>query len=204
MVAGISSLLVIGRQFNLQFAFLIGNTLVYAGAVLAHFRFAAGVPSWPQLEIRGLGKAIALGTISAIVGYVAILIVGNAWQRDLQGIDDALHLRPEAHLRSALRHFDKTTALIITGFDCCIVAPIAEEILFRSGVYRMLKGRYAIGTAVVLSAVVFAISHRSISASIPIFVMGCICCWIYEKTGDIRGSIIFHAGYNVLVYASAL
>jgi len=204
MAVGIGALIAAGRLFDLQFAFLIGNTLIYAGAIFAHFRFAAGTPSWPKLEQGEIIKTIAWASVTIFLGYFAIIIIGSAWQQDLQGLDDALHLRPEVHLRSAMRHFDKATALTLIGIDGCIVAPIAEEILFRSGVYRMLKGRFAIGTAVAISAAIFSLSHRSVSASVPLFVMGSICCWIYEKTGDIRGSIIFHAGYNALVYAAAL
>ena len=93
---------------------------------------------------------------------------------------------------------------MITGIDGCIVAPIAEEILFRSGAYRILKGRFSVTAAAAISAALFSLSHRSVAASVPIFVLGYLCCWIYEKTTDIRGPIIFHAGYNFLVFFAAL
>ena len=93
---------------------------------------------------------------------------------------------------------------MITALDICIVAPIAEEIIFRSGVFRILKGRFSVTTAAAVSAVLFAISHRSVVAAVPFLVLGYLCCWTYEKTADIRGPIVMHTGYNLIVTVPVL
>lgn len=198
--AGMTALVLLSKRVGAVEWFFVANLIVYSGAVFAHFRFAHGLESWPKLEFAELGRTILWAALTVIVGYVIIAYVGGIWDRNLQGFDDAWHLRPEVNIQRMTRHIDRFTASLITGIDICIIAPVAEEIVFRSGLYRILKGRMTISSAAGISALVFAVSHRSVAAFLPIWVLGFICCWLYEKTADIRGPIVFHAGYNLLVF----
>ena len=87
--------------------------------------------------------------------------------------------------------------------ETCVIAPIAEELLFRSGLYRILKGRTSTTAAALLSSAVFSATHLSVVAFFPLLLLGYLCCWVYEKTGDIRGPMIFHSGYNFLILFAA-
>ncbi len=204
LFVGILLLLITRDWADGQITFVAGNLLLYAGAIFAHFRFAHGISSWPTLEQNDLGKAIAWGLFLAFAGYVAISFINGIWLRNLQGFDDGWRLHPETQIREAARHFGRITAIVITIINAVVVAPIAEEIIFRSGVYRILKGKVSGVAAAGISAVLFAIGHGSVTAFVPLVVLGYLCCWVYERTVDIRGPIILHAGYNFLVFFTAI
>ncbi|MFO1449857.1 MAG: CPBP family intramembrane glutamic endopeptidase [Opitutaceae bacterium] len=204
LAIGIIAIILVGRQFGPTFGYFGSEALLYAAAVFAHFRFAYGVSNWPRLEKGDITRTVLWALFLVIVGFYAISGVGRVWAQRFQGVDDSIHLRPEESVRSYSRYISGFPAIILVGINVCIVAPIAEEIIFRSGLYRILKGKMSVASAAIVSSLVFAITHRSAVAVAPLFLLGFLSCWIYEKTTDIRGPMIFHAGYNFLVCLPAL
>lgn len=201
---GICAVILVGRQISPTLAYLASGLLLYSAAVFAHFRFAHGTTNWPRLEKGDITKTVLWALFLVIVGFYAISVVGGAWAQNFQGVDDSIHLRPEESVRSYSRYVSGVPAMILVGFNLCFVAPVAEEIIFRSGLYRILKGKMPVMSAAVISSLIFSVSHRSAVAVAPLFLLGFLSCWIYEKTADIRGPIIFHSGYNFLVYLPVL
>ncbi len=204
MGMGLGATILIARQISPTFAYFGSSLLLSSAVVYAHFRFAAGISGWPCLEKGKTTRTVLWALFLVVVGFYGISVVGGAWAQNFQGIDDSMHLRPEENLRSYSRYVTGVPAMILLGFNTCIVAPIAEEIVFRSGLYRIFKGRLPIVSSAVVSSLIFSISHRSVVAVAPLFLLGFLSCWIYEKTVDIRGPIIFHSGYNFLVYLPVL
>ncbi len=78
-----------------------------------------------------------------------------------------------------------------------VVAPIAEELFFRGIVYRFFKEKIGLSLAMLLSAVLFAMVHNSLHAFAGLVVFGVLLAHLYERTGDIRVPIFFHAAFNL-------
>jgi membrane protease YdiL (CAAX protease family) len=78
-----------------------------------------------------------------------------------------------------------------------VVAPIAEELFFRGIVYRFFKEKIGLSLAMLLSAVLFAMVHNSLHAFAGLVVLGILLAHLYERTGDIRVPIFFHAAFNL-------
>ena len=100
-----------------------------------------------------------------------------------------------------------STWKIIFLIDFCLLGPITEELFARGLVYRLLKNRYSILWAVVISSVVFQILHGfSIDTllNLRILLVSLIFTYVYEKTGTIWSSIITHSLNNIfwLVFVS--
>ena len=95
-------------------------------------------------------------------------------------------------------------AAILTIQALAVVTPITEEIFFRGFVFSGLVSRLGWGWALVVSAVVFSLSHLSVETLIPIFVTGLLLGWLYRQTGSLWPSIFAHAGQNALVVALAI
>jgi membrane protease YdiL (CAAX protease family) len=201
---GVLLIIFIAQHLGSEIPMLFGGLLFYSAAVFAHFRFAHGVSIWLDLERTDLVKTIAWGVFIAIVCYIVTIYVAGSWMQNFKEFDDSSHLKPESQYRAMPQHALGFSSLIIMGIDNCIIAPIAEEIIFRSGLYRILKGKFPVMAAAIISSALFALSHRSVVASVPLFVSGFIFCWVYEKTADIRAPIISHAGYNFLVFLPTL
>ena len=88
-----------------------------------------------------------------------------------------------------------------------VIGPIVEELLFRGFFYSMLRERYGILWATMLSSILFALAHvflpRGFWRFMPMFLHGLVCAWAYQKSRSIWGSIIAHAmnnGVFVFIY----
>ena len=90
-----------------------------------------------------------------------------------------------------------------------IVAPIAEEALFRGLLLRALRRRFSPPVAIVSSAFVFAAVHLlggnvlGTLAVVPaLFALGLISGTAAVRTGDLSISIPLHMGFNLVTVAA--
>ncbi len=77
-----------------------------------------------------------------------------------------------------------------------LIGPFAEELVFRGLVYSRLRRAVPVWAAAVLSSLVFALTHGVSLWIAYAFIMGLAMAFIYEKTGSLWGSIIFHICFN--------
>ncbi|MFA5257390.1 MAG: CPBP family intramembrane glutamic endopeptidase [Opitutales bacterium] len=78
-----------------------------------------------------------------------------------------------------------------------LIAPVVEELVFRAGLYRFLKGRMRQNTAIIISAALFATLHANVMAFPTLMFLGVALCVAYESTGNIKVPMFFHAIFNV-------
>jgi membrane protease YdiL (CAAX protease family) len=78
-----------------------------------------------------------------------------------------------------------------------VIAPLAEEIVFRGYIFRAVENKAGGYVAIILTALAFAILHFSPVLVIPIFLMGLAMGWVRERTGSIVPSLIFHSANNL-------
>ena len=84
----------------------------------------------------------------------------------------------------------------LLAFCGIVIAPVIEEILFRGCIYRFLKGKTSLIRAQLLSASLFALLHANLHSFLPLVFIGFILARIYESSGNIKQSIIFHGFFN--------
>lgn len=84
----------------------------------------------------------------------------------------------------------------LLAFCGIVIAPIIEEILFRGCIYRFLKGKTSLLKAQLLSATLFALLHANLHSFLPLVFIGFILARIYESSGNIKQSILFHGFFN--------
>lgn len=85
---------------------------------------------------------------------------------------------------------------ITLGISAVIVAPLAEELIFRGYIYGVLK-RFTDGYFAALgSALIFAIVHMHVGTLVPLFVLGLVLVAAYEVTGSLLVAIFIHALFN--------
>lgn len=90
-------------------------------------------------------------------------------------------------------------AFILAG---AVAAPIGEEVFFRGFVYNALKRRINVPVAIVLSGLVFALAHFNPLALIPIWLMGILLAFTYERTRSLWVTILMHAINNGFAFAA--
>lgn len=77
-----------------------------------------------------------------------------------------------------------------------VVAPVAEEIIFRGLMFRRMKDWLKPVTAVFLSALAFGLYHGNMVQFLYAFLMGAVFAMIYHRTGMLQTSIVAHLTAN--------
>jgi membrane protease YdiL (CAAX protease family) len=76
------------------------------------------------------------------------------------------------------------------------IAPWTEELLFRAGIYRFLKGHMTTFQAAGISSLIFAGIHCNLMSLMPLFCLGMFLCCIYEREETIYTCILVHMLFN--------
>ena len=93
--------------------------------------------------------------------------------------------------------------LIISMLITVICAPISEELLFRSIIFKRTSGRFNIYIGMIFSSIIFGILHIEL-AIIGAFIFGIACCILYIKYKNILIPITVHFLNNLLSFLPEL
>lgn len=103
------------------------------------------------------------------------------------------------------RGIDPTTLLpsgplgaLLTVLAVCVLAPFAEEVIFRGVLLSALRERWGDRTAILVSSLAFASVHVLPVAMVPIFVLALILGRLYVKSRTLWLPIATHALFNSL------
>lgn len=77
-----------------------------------------------------------------------------------------------------------------------IVAPVAEEMIFRWLVYLRLRDYLRVGAAVVISAAAFGIYHGNLPQAIYAGLVSAVFAYLLEKSGNLWSCVLLHIGAN--------
>jgi len=81
-----------------------------------------------------------------------------------------------------------------------IMAPFAEELLYRGIVYNRLRRSFNIVYAFIFSSLVFGIMHGNLVQGIYGSILGFLIAWIYERYGAFIYPFLMHASANICIY----
>lgn len=84
-----------------------------------------------------------------------------------------------------------------------VLAPIAEEMVFRGAVLRVLlhlTGSQKHWLAIAISALLFGLVHLNLAQGVHAFIIGLILGWMYYRTGSIIPGIVLHWVNNTVAY----
>jgi uncharacterized protein len=152
--------------------------------------------SWRMLGMRSVAWqwlaavpfVFALLTFSYVLmlrGMVAIFGPTVQWPKPLTSTTVAATQQP---LLEAL--------VVLTGV---VLTPLAEELLFRGVLYQALRRSMPVGSAAVLSALIFAAMHLSVVLFVPLTLMGIVLAIVFERSGSIIPTILIHACNNGII-----
>ncbi|HEY9869592.1 MAG TPA: type II CAAX endopeptidase family protein [Candidatus Obscuribacterales bacterium] len=77
-----------------------------------------------------------------------------------------------------------------------VLAPFVEETLFRGFLYRTLRKNLGVGTSLFASAALFAAVHMDAGAVVPLFCLGWLFGFVYERTRSLLPALIAHGLWN--------
>ncbi len=85
---------------------------------------------------------------------------------------------------------------VYLGTFAVVLAPVAEEFIFRGMLYPFVKQLGWPRLAWIGVSFVFALVHDDAATFVPLFVLALALTWLYEKTDNLLAPITAHALFN--------
>jgi membrane protease YdiL (CAAX protease family) len=157
----------------------------------------ATLPALSRFSLRELGfRAPNLSTIgTALLGFAAMVVVANGSATLIDYVSKAQH--PQDIVQIFKHLHDPTTIAIFAAF-AVIVAPLAEETLFRVFFFNLGLRYGGFWGGAVLSGVLFGLAHGDPYAALPLALGGIVLCGVYYRTKNAYASMISHSLFNTL------
>jgi len=158
--------------------------------------FGDGINSRPISNLKSFLKAL--------YHYAAclplILLTSLVWIGTLMWMRKRFHIPFDMALQDVVLFFihHKKERLILSTLIvfACVIAPITEELIFRAGFYRFLKGRWGDFPALIVSSIIFAALHQNWTSFVPLCLLGMLLTRLYEHFGNLKPAIFLHAIFN--------
>jgi membrane protease YdiL (CAAX protease family) len=150
---------------------------------------------WPRLRdvLRGIGWGV-------LAWFAVIIIILS-----IAGVMYALGKTPahpnSFHTFNEIAGVGRLPFLISLWLLLLVVAPIAEEILFRGFFYRGLIGPLGTASTIMLTSIVFGLLHKygfGWDRVVAITALGLLLGWLRYRTGGTTVPIIAHATLNFI------
>jgi membrane protease YdiL (CAAX protease family) len=203
----VSALGLVIRDFEDQMRQITAAAVSQLAVLVALLAFLKYFPEkfTPPINSRrlGWGATIKTALYSFFVAIPIIWTLSAAWT-------GLLHLfgisPPQQEPVLWFVEADGLSMILMMVAATVFIAPVTEEFLFRGCFYRFLKARTTLPVAMAVSGIFFALLHYSMLAVVPLFVLGVILAYAYEKTGNLKVPILIHAFWNantvVILYLS--
>ena len=158
-----------------------------------------GLTRSPASGWGSLARWIGLGVLLQLVVAKPLALLQDVHgQHATQGVVDTLEK-------------GNGVGLVLFALAAGLVAPVAEELLFRGVLLRSLLRRFSPGTAVLIGALAFGAVHPLTDPSVgsliafpALVLVGLVCGHEAVRTGDLWHSIAIHVGFNVLTVIAVL
>jgi membrane protease YdiL (CAAX protease family) len=174
---------------------------------LAFFQLSALV--WITLFLRqcGIGWKEAFGfglaepITAAAYGILAgALFLPAAWV--LQNVSELLmklaHITPEAQAVVQVLQ-DPSLSLwskLLFGAAAIVLAPVAEEAVFRGILYPTIKQQGYPRLALWGTSGIFAVMHANEATFLPLLIFAVVLVYLYETFGNLLAPIVAHSLFN--------
>lgn len=188
---------------GMMWGMLAGNTFMQIGMayIFLRFRFQFQSTAEGPLSPRPTSTmaAMRLGFFYFLASLPLIYVVGVVWGFITKILTEA-GFPWEPVPQEAITMFQemKDPGLILAMFVLAvIVAPLVEELVFRAGIFRFLKGRSPQWLAILISSILFGMVHGNLQSLAGLVTVGVCLCIAYELSGNLKVPIFFHAFFNL-------
>ncbi len=180
-----------------QSVFLVGP-LYFAsrpsGAILQHIRAALAI-----LGFRRFQTWKSLAWVALL--FVGVILINYIYEYLITTFHLHLVTNDQTYYEMS-KHAPITiyTVLFISVF----IAPICEEMFFRSFVFMGLLKGMSLGIAMVFSALIFAVAHGDVGSFFVLFFIGLALAFLRWRTRSIWPGVLLHLLNNALASLTIL
>ena len=177
----LSTMSVQGAAWILAFVFLKLHNVGWREALGLHR------PKWGKYILFAIGVMLLAFPVVMLVGQISAMTldklgwpVGN--QRVVEMVMNAKNRWTFGYL----------------AFFAVVLAPAAEEFIFRGILFPFMKQLGRPKLAWLGVSLLFALIHVDAARFVPLFVLGLVLTWIYQKTDCLLASITAHSLFNTI------
>ncbi len=165
---------------------LITSTVIANLLVIALFlsvRWAEVSPNW----LRSRPWAVLIWSVIAALG----LVIPSLWLQE--------HMPELPNISES--QFEQLLGNRWGYLAVGLLAPLAEEIVFRGAILRaLLNTRWSPWLAIAVSALLFGVAHLNPAQFPHAFIIGMLLGWMYWRTGSILPAVAYHWANNSVAF----
>jgi len=143
------------------------------------------LPSWMDITLAPAGAVIYLLASSALI----ILFASIFPQIDVKQAQDV-----------GFQNLASQTQYLLAFVTLVVLAPFAEEVLFRGYLYGKLRKHAPIWLAMLITGALFAAAHGQWNVAIDTFALSLVMTSLREITGSIWAGVLLHMMKNGLAF----
>ena len=180
-------------EFANEYGMVISYPIMFIPAMLyasAKSRFDENFTVGYKMDSNNFGSFTGL----QMAAIVTVATIATAFMTD--AISGLMPPMPE-WIESTMEQLLKAP-LWITLISVSVFAPVFEEWLCRGVVLRGLLAKNSPKTAIIVSAVFFAVIHFNPWQAIPAFILGLLFGYVYYKTGSLKLTMLMHCANNTM------
>jgi len=186
-----------------------GAANMSAGSLVASMAFnlvvCAGLLMY-LLRVRGLNPAELFGlqrlhlrpllTVVATFAVISLICVNVVSAFTVLWLKDVW---PDLQPQETVKAFQESGGFMfrfLVIVAAVVIAPLAEEVLFRGFVYGVLKRYTDAPFAALSSSLMFAVIHMHVGSLAPLWILAVLFCIAYEVTGCLLAPMLLHMIFN--------
>lgn len=180
------------------------DTVFAALVYVAAFAIAFGVPllfgrGRVNLETLGLTRLMSWSDIGlAPIGFIAYLIL--AWMLVALAILLFPAFAPDQMQDVGFKNLTDRNGYLLAFTTLVVLAPVAEELLFRGYLYGKLRRHVPLYAAIIMTSLLFGAVHMQWNVGINVFALSVVMCGLREITGSIWAGILLHMIKNAIAF----
>jgi len=147
---------------------------------------------------------LGIGALAWFLSFPVVTILSEVVDTILKALFHFEHLDQNA-VKFVKLATDSHLALIFALLAVLVFAPLIEEFLFRGVLQTYFKKKLGAASAILLSALLFALIHFSpsqrfdnVSLILSLFILGCFLGFLYERQGSLWAPISLHVVFNTI------
>jgi membrane protease YdiL (CAAX protease family) len=164
--------------------------------IFVPWKLAKSKTTRDELGLRGLPTWTDI--LLAPVGFIVFMIVAVILVAILQAIFPGVNWNESQDV--GFSNLISSSDFILAFISLVVVAPVAEELIFRGWLYGKLRAKIPAIPAMLVVSILFGIVHGQWNVGVTVFVMSIAMCTLREITGTIWGGILIHILKNGIAF----
>lgn len=145
----------------------------------------ARLPSWLDIGLAPAGLVVYLVGSVVLLAAISALIPGL----DMDQIQE-----------NGFENIGQRYEYVLAFATLVVVAPVAEEVLFRGYLYGKVRTKVPIWAAIIFISALFALVHGQWNVAVDVFALSIVLCILREITGSIWSGILLHMIKNGVAF----